>query len=95
MKFREENNIRVLVDQYDLALLQKDDESFRIPDAILNFSECDFHVKVMAAISKAGFEKPSPIQSQCWPIVMNEHDLIGIAKTGSGNGDFFSLIFIF
>jgi len=30
------------------------------------------------------FQEPSPIQSQCWPIIMSGHDLIGIAATGSG-----------
>lgn len=31
-----------------------------------------------------GFSMPSPIQAQCWPIVLSGHDLIGIAATGSG-----------
>jgi len=30
------------------------------------------------------FVQPSPIQSQCWPIILSGHDLIGIAATGSG-----------
>eukprot|EP00878_Enallax_costatus_P036328 GHUV01040786.1.p1 GENE.GHUV01040786.1~~GHUV01040786.1.p1 ORF type:complete len:407 (-),score=149.08 GHUV01040786.1:180-1376(-) len=30
------------------------------------------------------FVQPSPIQSQCWPIVLSGHDMIGIAATGSG-----------
>ncbi|KAK7317997.1 hypothetical protein RJT34_02683 [Clitoria ternatea] len=30
-----------------------------------------------------GFEKPSPIQSQAWPFLLDSHDLIGIAATGS------------
>lgn len=30
------------------------------------------------------FVQPSPIQSQCWPIVLSGRDLIGIAATGSG-----------
>lgn len=31
-----------------------------------------------------GYEKPTPIQSQAIPAIMNGRDLIGIAKTGSG-----------
>lgn len=31
-----------------------------------------------------GFASPSPIQSQCWPIILSGRDLIGIASTGSG-----------
>jgi hypothetical protein len=30
------------------------------------------------------FVSPSPIQSQCWPIILSGHDMIGIAATGSG-----------
>lgn len=30
------------------------------------------------------FVQPSPIQSQCWPIVLSGRDMIGIAATGSG-----------
>lgn len=39
---------------------------------------------LMAEIKKAGFEKPSPIQSQMWPILMAGEDCIGIAQTGTG-----------
>lgn len=32
-----------------------------------------------------GFQKPSPIQSQAWPILMqHQRDVVGIAETGSG-----------
>jgi ATP-dependent RNA helicase DBP3 len=30
------------------------------------------------------FTAPSPIQAQCWPVLLSGHDLIGIAATGSG-----------
>lgn len=33
---------------------------------------------------KGKFEKPTPIQACCWPIIMQRSDLCGIAKTGSG-----------
>ena len=39
---------------------------------------------LMTEIKKAGFEKPSPIQSQMWPILMAGEDCIGIAQTGTG-----------
>ena len=37
------------------------------------------------------FEKPTPIQSQCWPIIGSGRDIIGIAETGSGKTLAFSL----
>mmetsp|Transcript_28464 Transcript_28464/g.77087 ORF Transcript_28464/g.77087 Transcript_28464/m.77087 type:complete len:571 (-) Transcript_28464:779-2491(-) len=39
-----------------------------------------------------GFEKPSPIQAQSWPILMHKkRDLVGIAETGSGKTLAFSI----
>lgn len=39
---------------------------------------------LMGEIRKAGFERPSPIQSQMWPILLAGEDCIGIAQTGTG-----------
>lgn len=33
---------------------------------------------------KARFERPTPIQAQCWPILTAQCDVVGIAETGSG-----------
>uniref|UniRef100_A0A9L0J6A3 DEAD/DEAH-box helicase domain-containing protein n=1 Tax=Equus asinus TaxID=9793 RepID=A0A9L0J6A3_EQUAS len=30
------------------------------------------------------FQRPTPIQSQAWPIVLQGMDLIGVAQTGTG-----------
>ena len=39
----------------------------------------------------ANFQKPSPIQSQSWPVVLSGHDMVGIAATGSGKTMAFGL----
>lgn len=39
---------------------------------------------ILKEIRKQGFEKPSPIQCQAWPILLSGQDLIGIAQTGTG-----------
>ena len=44
---------------------------------------CAGFPKALRAVTK-GFTAPSPIQAQCWPIVLSGHDLIGNAATGSG-----------
>jgi len=36
------------------------------------------------AFYRAGFQQPTPIQAQTWPIAMKERDVVSIAKTGSG-----------
>eukprot|EP01084_Bolivina_argentea_P235484 396239_1 len=38
----------------------------------------------MKAITKSGFESPTPIQSSTWPMVLSGNNVIGIARTGSG-----------
>ncbi|KAJ1935456.1 ATP-dependent RNA helicase dbp2, partial [Linderina pennispora] len=35
-------------------------------------------------IKKLGFDKPTPIQSQGWPMALSGRDMVGIAQTGSG-----------
>ena len=32
----------------------------------------------------ADFAKPTPIQAQCWPVILQGHDMVGVAETGSG-----------
>mmetsp|Transcript_30406 Transcript_30406/g.83784 ORF Transcript_30406/g.83784 Transcript_30406/m.83784 type:complete len:511 (-) Transcript_30406:77-1609(-) len=40
------------------------------------------------------FEKPTPIQACCWPIIMQRSDICGIAKTGSGKTMAFALPYL-
>ncbi|XP_070386710.1 probable ATP-dependent RNA helicase DDX43 [Dermacentor albipictus] len=40
--------------------------------------------EILDEIYKNKFSKPSPIQSQAWPILLQGQDLIGIAQTGTG-----------
>lgn len=49
---------------------------------VLSFSDVKFAGKLMKVTE--GFDKPTPIQSQCWPILASGRDIIGIAETGSG-----------
>ena len=51
---------------------------------ITTFGEIVLSKKVLAAISDMGFEEPSPIQSQTIPLVLEGHDVIGQAQTGTG-----------
>ncbi|KAF0301628.1 putative ATP-dependent RNA helicase DDX43 [Amphibalanus amphitrite] len=40
--------------------------------------------EILDELKRVGFEKPTPIQSQGWPVLLSGQDLIGIAQTGSG-----------
>ncbi|KAJ6794219.1 DEAD-box ATP-dependent RNA helicase 24 [Iris pallida] len=57
---------------------------FDVPKPIKLFEDCGFPTALLNAISKQGYEKPTPIQCQSLPIVLSGRDIIGIAKTGSG-----------
>uniref|UniRef100_G1N866 Probable ATP-dependent RNA helicase DDX46 n=1 Tax=Meleagris gallopavo TaxID=9103 RepID=G1N866_MELGA len=54
------------------------------PKPIKTWVQCGISMKILTALKKHGYEKPTPIQSQAIPAIMNGRDLIGIAKTGSG-----------
>lgn len=56
----------------------------RAPNPILNFNEVNMPDYVMNEIRRQGYEKPTPIQSQGWPIALSGANMVGIAKTGSG-----------
>ncbi|CAN0164399.1 unnamed protein product [Rangifer tarandus platyrhynchus] len=63
----------------------KDVEKRPLPNPTCNFEDA-FHCypEVMRNLQKAGFQKPTPIQSQAWPIILQGIDLIGVAQTGTG-----------
>jgi ATP-dependent RNA helicase RhlE len=46
---------------------------------------------LLAAIAKGGYENPTPIQTQAIPLLMQGHDLLGIAQTGTGKTAAFAL----
>lgn len=56
----------------------------RCPRPIKRWTQCGLSDRVLAAIEKAGYAKPFPIQAQTLPAIMSGRDVIGIAKTGSG-----------
>lgn len=49
---------------------------------VTSFSHLGFDDALLHAVKN--FQTPSPIQAQCWPIILQGRDLIGIASTGSG-----------
>lgn len=56
-----------------------------IPNPAMTFEQCFAdYPDMLSEIKKQGFEKPSPIQAQAWPVLLKGEDLIGIAQTGTG-----------
>ncbi|XP_068600305.1 probable ATP-dependent RNA helicase DDX46 isoform X2 [Brachionichthys hirsutus] len=54
------------------------------PKPIRTWVQCGVSMKILSAMKKHSYEKPTPIQAQAIPAIMSGRDLIGIAKTGSG-----------
>ncbi|XP_035177918.1 probable ATP-dependent RNA helicase DDX43 [Oxyura jamaicensis] len=76
--WRKENN-NIMCD--DL----KEGEKRCVPNPVCKFEDVfEDYPDIMANIRKIGFQKPTPIQSQAWPIILQGIDLIGIAQTGTG-----------
>ena len=50
----------------------------------MEFNTFDFHPHVAAGVTAARYKTPTPIQAQAIPLVMQGHDLVGLAQTGTG-----------
>ena len=57
-----------------------------VPDPMQDFDDGKgtWPKSLLDAVKRAGYEKPTAIQSQSWPIALSGHDIISVAKTGSG-----------
>ncbi|KAK8850535.1 pre-mRNA-splicing ATP-dependent RNA helicase PRP28 [Kwoniella newhampshirensis] len=55
-----------------------------IPVPLRSWRESTIPTSILDIIDEIGYKEPSPIQRQAIPIGMQNRDLIGIAKTGSG-----------
>jgi ATP-dependent RNA helicase DDX5/DBP2 len=74
---------------------QKDIDAFRkanqmavtgtnVPRPVETFDEAGFPNYVLSEVKAQGFDKPTSIQSQGWPMALSGRDVVGIAETGSG-----------
>ncbi|MGL4725783.1 MAG: DEAD/DEAH family ATP-dependent RNA helicase [Scandinavium sp.] len=55
------------------------------------FSDLGLNASILSALNDLGYEKPSPIQAECIPHLLNGRDVLGMAQTGSGKTAAFSL----
>ncbi|MBG6085329.1 DEAD/DEAH box helicase [Zhihengliuella flava] len=53
-------------------------------DAVPTFAELGIDGRVLAALTDVGYEKPSPIQAATIPLLLDGHDVVGVAQTGTG-----------
>src|SRR3954463_8325248 len=60
-------------------------------DAQANFNTIGLSPAVLAAVRDAGYERPTPIQAQAIPLVLQGRDVMGLAQTGTGKTAAFTL----
>ena len=57
----------------------------------LTFKDLNLPSEILQALDKVGYEKPSPIQAESIPLILEGHDLLGQAQTGTGKTAAFAL----
>jgi ATP-dependent RNA helicase DeaD len=57
----------------------------------ITFADLNLPSEILQALEKVGYEKPSPIQAQSIPLLLDGHDLLGQAQTGTGKTAAFAL----
>lgn len=60
---------------------QKEEEK-KMPEVY--FEDLDLSDNVLDALYDMRFEKCTPVQAQCIPPILNHHDVLGVAQTGTG-----------
>ena len=60
-------------------------------DKEISFNDLGLIEPLLKALADLGFEKPSPIQAECIPQLLDGRDVLGMAQTGSGKTAAFSL----
>lgn len=61
------------------------------PRITMNFKSLHLVPELLLAITETGYETPTPIQEQSIPIVLEGHDLLGCAQTGTGKTASFAI----
>lgn len=78
IKNRSQRDVERFLEKHDITLIGA------CPKPITEFNEIDMPDYVLNEIEKQGFQRPTPIQAQGWPIALSGLNMVGVAKTGSG-----------
>ena len=57
----------------------------------MSFSQLGLSAELLRAVSEQGYERPTPVQKQAIPVVLNGKDLLAGAQTGTGKTAGFTL----
>ena len=51
---------------------------------ITSFEQFDLNRQLLNAVADLGYTEPTPIQQKTIPLSLGNHDVLGIAQTGTG-----------
>lgn len=51
-----------------------------IPKPVMTFEEASMPEYILSEVLKCGFEKPTPIQSQGWPMALKGRNMVGVSR---------------
>lgn len=54
------------------------------PSTVTGFEDFALNPQLLRAIADAGYSQPTPIQQKTIPLILDNHDVLGIAQTGTG-----------
>lgn len=78
IKNRSSRDVDRFLEKHDITLIGQ------CPRPITEFDEIEMPDYVLNEIERQGYQKPTPIQAQGWPIALSGLNMVGVAKTGSG-----------
>jgi len=55
-----------------------------VPKPCMTFEEASMPEYILSEVLKQGFDKPTAIQSQGWPMALKGKNMVGVSATGSG-----------
>jgi ATP-dependent RNA helicase RhlE len=64
---------------------------FQLNNFIVSFNNLQLIEPILKALSKEGYDTPTPIQQQAIPLVLEKRDLLGCAQTGTGKTAAFTI----
>ncbi|MAD72736.1 MAG: DEAD/DEAH box helicase, partial [Euryarchaeota archaeon] len=56
-----------------------------------NFESLGLSKQLLQSVKKEGYTAPTPVQEQAIPLLLNGHDVLGVAQTGTGKTAAFAL----
>lgn len=77
---------RAFLEENSITMEMPEDSNEALPKPMLSFEELEGRIdqQIKSLLDAENFTKPTPIQSCCWPVLLQSRDIVGVAETGSG-----------